>query len=108
MRGTRALLASLALVAVGLPVVTLPGTFMRGRQTFAMLNTLQLPTEAADALIARDESQYVELAACLLCDASRREATRAAINARANRLFGDPAPVAALRLWLLNANVALN
>ncbi len=99
---------SLDALALGLPVVTLPGTFMRGRQTLAMLNHLQLPTDAAGASIARDETHYVELAARLLCEPARREATRAAINARAHKLFDDPAPVAALRLWLLSANVALN
>ncbi len=97
---------SLDALSVGLPVVTLPGEFMRGRQTFAMLKTLQ--SEACDALIARDEKHYVELVTRLLGDAPMRSAAREAISANAHKLFDDPAPVAALRAWLLEQNALSN
>jgi predicted O-linked N-acetylglucosamine transferase (SPINDLY family) len=90
---------SLDALSVGLPVLTLPGEFMRGRQTFAMLKTLQL--SACDALIASDERDYVDRAATLLERASNRVEIRAAITANAHKLFNDPAPVAALRAWLM-------
>lgn len=90
---------SLDALSVGLPVVTLPGELMRGRQTFAMLKTLQ--SDACAALIARDEVHYVELVTRLLGDASMRSAAREAITDNKHKLFDDPAPVAALRAWLL-------
>ncbi len=93
---------SLDALAVGLPVVTLPGTFMRGRQTFAMLKTLQ--SNACAALIACDEAHYVELATRLLREPWLRDATRQAITTNAHKLFDDPAPVAALRAWLLESS----
>ncbi len=93
---------SLDALSVGLPVVTLPGEFMRGRQTFAMLKALQ--SDPCDALIARDETHYVELVTRLLGDAPMRSAAREAISANAHKLFDDPAPVATLRAWLLEQN----
>jgi CRISPR-associated protein Csy1 len=93
---------SLDALSVGLPVVTLPGEFMRGRQTFAMLKALQ--SDTCDALIAHDEAGYVELATRILRDAPTRNAARAAISANSHKLFDDPEPVAALRAWLLEQN----
>ena len=90
---------SLDALSVGLPVVTLPGVFMRGRQTFAMLKTLQ--SDACDFLIADDETRYVELVMRLLHDPSARTLAHEAIAINAHKLFDDPAPVAALRAWLL-------
>lgn len=90
---------SLDALSVGLPVVTLPGEFMRGRQTFAMLKALQ--SEASDALIAQDEADYVRRVLALVADAAGRAVTREAIATNAHKLFDDPAPVAALRTWLL-------
>lgn len=54
-------------MACGLPVVTLPGAFMRGRHTFAMLKLLDLPE-----LIAGDEAQYVDIAVRLGTDKTWR------------------------------------
>lgn len=48
---------SLDALAVGLPIVTLPGRFMRGRQSMAMLKILGL-----DELIARDHESYLQTA----------------------------------------------
>ena len=48
---------SLDALSVGLPVLTLPGDFMRGRQTFAMLQAM--PDNVPISLIASDAADYV-------------------------------------------------
>lgn len=86
-------------LAVGLPVVTLPGPYMRGRHSAAMVRELGL-----DALIAKDEADYVRIAARLAKDAPWREAVRAQILARADgTLFGNPAAVRALEAFVVAA-----
>ena len=89
---------SLDALSVGLPVVTLPGQFMRGRQTFAMLKALQSPV--CDALIAGDETEFVERAVSLLDNDAVRARIRLAIMINRHKLFDDRLPVAALREWL--------
>ena len=49
---------SLDALAAGLPIVTLPGRFMRGRQSAAMLSRMGL-----DELVAADAEDYVRIAA---------------------------------------------
>ncbi len=90
---------SLDALSIGLPVVTLPGEFMRGRQTFAMLKALQ--SSDCDALIALDEEDYVERADRLLRETETRSAVRSAIRANAHKLFNDPAPLGEIRAWLM-------
>jgi len=90
---------SLDALSVGLPVLTLPGEFMRGRQTLAMLRTLG--GDCADALVATTAADYVERALRIASDAGLRAALHAGIVANARQLFDDPAPVAALRDYLL-------
>jgi predicted O-linked N-acetylglucosamine transferase (SPINDLY family) len=48
---------SLDALSSGLPIVTLEGRFMRGRQSAAMLRTV-----GVEELIARDAQQYVDIA----------------------------------------------
>lgn len=86
---------SLDAFAAGLPLVTLPGRFMRGRQSLAMLRLAGL-----GELVARDEEDYVRLATRLATDRSWREAIGARVREGAQRLFDDPAPVAALESFL--------
>jgi predicted O-linked N-acetylglucosamine transferase (SPINDLY family) len=83
-------------LSVGLPVVTLPGEFMRARQSMAMLKRV-----GADELIAKNVGDYVKIATTLLADESRRSALRTAIIARVDTLFDDAAPIASLRAWIL-------
>lgn len=90
---------SLDAFSVGLPVLTLPGQFMRGRQTMAMLHALG--AAVATALIATDESDYVARAVALAGDSTIRRTLREQIKASRAALFDDPLPVAALRRWLL-------
>jgi CRISPR-associated protein Csy1 len=82
---------SLDAIACALPIVTQPGRFMRGRQSAAMLRLMGVP----DA-IARDDDEYVRIAARLGSDAAVRADLRARIVASRPVLFDDPAPVAAL------------
>jgi CRISPR-associated protein Csy1 len=86
---------SLDAFAAGLPLVTLPGRFMRGRQSLAMLHLAGL-----GELVARDEEDYVRLATRLAAGGNWREAIGARVRAGAQRLFDDPAPVAALESFL--------
>ncbi len=86
---------SLDALAAGLPIVTLPGRFMRGRQSAAMLGLV-----GVDELVARDADDYVRIAAGLAGDAPWRQSLRARIVAARGRLFGDAAPIAALGDWL--------
>jgi CRISPR-associated protein Csy1 len=82
---------SLDALATGLPVVTLPGRFMRGRQSAAML-TLAGATE----LVARDDGDYVRIAAQLASDRDFRAAQALRVREGAAAVFGDAAPVRAL------------
>jgi protein O-GlcNAc transferase len=75
----------------GLPVVTLPGSMMRGRQSAGMLSLMDL-----GELIAADEDDYVRIATRLCQDDVWRRAMVASIRERNAVLFDDPAPVAAL------------
>jgi CRISPR-associated protein Csy1 len=87
---------SLDAIASGLPLVTLPGTLMRGRQSAAMLRQLGL-----DELVAKDRDDYVRLAVELGKDAGRRRAIRATLGERAGGLFDDRAPTEAFARALM-------
>ena len=82
---------SLDAIAMGLPVVTLPGAFMRGRQSAGMLGIAGVPE-----LVAKDAEDYVHLAVRLGTDAAWRAAVREKLVSGAARLFDDPAPIEAL------------
>ena len=82
---------SLDALAAGLPLVTLPGRFMRGRQSAGMLTITGL-----DDLVARDEDDYVRIASALASDrAYQREVSRRTRDAAA-KVFDDALPVRAL------------
>jgi predicted O-linked N-acetylglucosamine transferase (SPINDLY family) len=82
---------SLDAMAAGLPIVTLPGRFMRGRQSAGMLHLAGL-----DDLVARDEDDYVRIAARLASDGEFRAAQARRAREGASKLFGDAIPVRAL------------
>ena len=83
---------SLDALAAGLPIVTLPGRFMRGRQSAAMLSLAGLAE-----LVATDVDDYVRIASARR---DRRAVARSGLRARIRdgrgRVFNDAAPVAAL------------
>lgn len=85
-----------ALVA-GLPVVTRPGRFMRGRQTAGMLELMNLMD-----LIVADDHDYVRRAVAIASDVHLREAWSARIAGARARVFDDPGPVVAWQDWLLS------
>ncbi len=78
---------SLDALAMGLPIVTLPGEFMRGRQTMAMLKLL-----GADELIADSKEGYLKIALRLATDKPYRHGISQRIIANQAQLFDDPAP----------------
>lgn len=82
-------------ISANVPVVTLPGVYMRGRQTAAMLTTI-----GVDELIARDETHYQELAFQLIDEPSRRAALREKIKLNRVTLFNDQRAATALTQWL--------
>ena len=73
---------SLDALACSLPVVTLPGTYMRGRQSAGMLSLLGIPE-----LIARDRADYVVLASRLITEPAWRRSLAERIRAAQDRLF---------------------
>lgn len=83
-------------LSVGLPIVTLPGALMRGRQSSAMLRIL-----GVEELIVSDTEAYVRTAVRLGTDAAWRQSLRARILEGLPKLFDDPAPIAALNDLLL-------
>jgi protein O-GlcNAc transferase len=89
---------SLDALASGLPVVTLPGALMRGRQTAAMLEEIGV----AD-LVARDPAHFVEMATRIAGDRDERLALSERIRAGCGQLFGRDEPVRALERFLERA-----
>jgi CRISPR-associated protein Csy1 len=92
---------SLDALACALPVVTLPGRFMRGRQSAAMLEIAGVPE-----LIVESAEAYVSLALRLLEDRDFQQTVRGRLVGGAGRLFDDPAPLRALAEFLQSAVAA--
>jgi predicted O-linked N-acetylglucosamine transferase (SPINDLY family) len=82
---------SLDALGSGLPIVTLQGRFMRGRQSAAMLRALGL-----DELIAPDARAYVERALSIAADAAYRERLSLRIREGWGGLVDRSEPIAAL------------
>ena len=80
---------SLDALVCGLPIVTLPGAYMRGRQSAGMLGLLGVPE-----LVARDRADYLAIAARLVRDAGWRRELAARIRAVPGCLFDAPAAIA--------------
>ena len=83
-------------LACALPVVTLPGAYMRGRQSAAMLRLAGVAS-----LIAREVDDYVGIATRLVDDAAWRASLADAIRAGSDRIFETRAPVEAFAELLL-------
>lgn len=83
--------SSLDALSTGAPVVTLPGAFMRGRQSKAMLEMLGVPE-----LIATDTRDYVAIALRLAADSGYRAEVRERILDNRGELFGRQEPLGVL------------
>jgi predicted O-linked N-acetylglucosamine transferase (SPINDLY family) len=75
-------------LALGAPVVTLPGRFLRGRITAACYGQMKL-----DGPVARDADEYVTTAIELGTNRSSREDLRRRIRERGVALYENDAPV---------------
>lgn len=85
-------------LACGVPVVTLPSPFLRGRITAALYQQMGL-TEC----VAADPSDYVEKAVRLGADAGYRAHVQERIRQASPVLFENPAGVRALEAFFLRA-----
>jgi predicted O-linked N-acetylglucosamine transferase (SPINDLY family) len=85
-------------LALGLPIVTLPGELMRGRVTYALYR--QMGVE--DAVVS-DAASYVERAVRLGCDCELRDQVSRRILAANDVLFENQAAVAELESFLERA-----
>ena len=75
-------------MASGIPIVHLPGRFMRGRHTLAFYRQMELMD-----CVATDAESYAALAIRLVHDVEFRTRIRGEIKARAPRLFDQPGAV---------------
>jgi protein O-GlcNAc transferase len=82
---------SLDALSSGLPIVTLEGRFMRGRQSAAMLRTV-----GVEELIARDAQQYVDIALRVARDPASRASLSRRIREGLPRLLDRSEPIEAL------------
>lgn len=74
-----------------LPIVTLPGKFMRGRHSFALLKMM-----GVEDTIAVDKNSYVKIAVRLGQDLEFRQAISRKIAQKKHHLYQDLTPVKAL------------
>jgi predicted O-linked N-acetylglucosamine transferase (SPINDLY family) len=64
-------------LSLGVPIVTLPGAFMRGRATYACYRQMDM-----DECVARDQAEYVNKAVALACAPEYREKVSRELRAR--------------------------
>jgi protein O-GlcNAc transferase len=93
---------SLDALSCGLPIVTLPGEFMRGRQSYGMLMAMGIPE-----LAARDENDYVRIALLLGKNPVYRKEISARIQNGSGQVFEDEAPVRALENYFIEMSSAM-
>jgi len=100
---------TLEAISCGLPVVTCPGRFMRGRHAMAMLKMMSVT-----GTIARDRSAYCRIAVRLATDATFHARIKADFMAQRHKLYRDNVFSAALErfyrslVWRLPKNAAEN
>ncbi|MGK7879751.1 MAG: tetratricopeptide repeat protein [Crocosphaera sp.] len=82
---------TLEAIACGLPVVTCPGEFMRGRHAYAILKTL-----GVEETITHSEEDYIAMAVKLGHDTHWRQELTEKIKANHDRLYEDQVAVNAL------------
>jgi predicted O-linked N-acetylglucosamine transferase (SPINDLY family) len=82
---------TLEALACGLPVVTLPGKFMRGRHSYAILTQLRVTDT-----IAHDKADYIDIAARLGRNPEWRVFLAQRVNDGYFRLYSDVSSVSAL------------
>ena len=85
-------------VSGGLPVVTLPGRFMRGRFSYAILKQLDMLET-----VARDKEDYIDIAVRLGLDSGWRKQLMRRMLERQSCLHSDESSVVALEEFLMDA-----
>jgi len=93
---------TLEAIACGLPVVTCPGEFMRGRHAYGILKMMGM-TET----IAQDEAEYIEIAVRLGLDADWRQEMVRKISECHSLLYDDTTCVTALESFYKNVVLPL-
>ncbi len=78
-------------IACGLPMVTMPGELMRGRQTYGMLKIMEI-----EEMIADSEADYIQLAVKLGLDQQFREQMRQKLYKQRHKLYYDQSCIEAL------------
>ncbi len=85
-------------LALGAPLVSLPGEFNRGRVAHALLQKLGVLD-----LLATNANDYVARAVHIANDPAHRRSLRERILARCGVLFANPAPAAELEAFFVDA-----
>ncbi len=86
---------SIDTIAVNVPIVTLEGEYMRGRQTSAMLRCINVTDT-----IATNSAHYIQIAQRLIDDIDVRREISQRIASEKIKLFTDTRPDQALVNWL--------
>jgi predicted O-linked N-acetylglucosamine transferase (SPINDLY family) len=87
-------------IAAGIPVVTMPSEFARGRVTFSLYQTMNM----TDAIVATKE-EYADLAVQFGTDRDKRLDFSAALVAKSSMLFGDTGSLSAYEEFLYKSAV---
>lgn len=94
---------TLEAIAAAVPIVTMPGRFMRRRHAFGILAAIDPSRAFMNDLVVGDEASYVERAIELARDADRRRRLASAIAAASSRAFDDVTPIRAIEDWIEQA-----
>ena len=82
---------TLGAIEAGVPLITCPGAFMRGRHSYAMFRMMDMPSA-----IAQDTDDMVHKLIALGQEPDRRQAMRAELSQRKEALYADKSLIAAL------------
>jgi protein O-GlcNAc transferase len=88
---------TLGAIEAGIPLITCPGAFMRGRHSYAMFRMMDMPSA-----IAEDTDDMVRKLIALGQEPDRRQAMRAELGQRKEALYADKSLIAALDRFLKN------
>jgi protein O-GlcNAc transferase len=90
--------STLESLPAGLPIVTLPGAFMRGRHTAAILTMMEVTETIVSSI-----DDYVAISVRLARDPIWREQVKNRMSAHRDRVYRDDACIAALQEFLSRA-----